>query len=305
MISQKNSILAGILAIASLAVGPVQAELESEIVTRFSGLGKGLDPLTIRFSPLDSRFALARDGKKNFVVDLKNETLREPGRGELLQWVGRQILVGKEGRYSLLDPNLNQVVGIESFSPSTHAQPYTLQGRGKSARVVETATGKTIYKAGLGKGIYGLEVSGNGKRLLVYRGDADYVAIDRESKKKFDLPTGPDPDNDEWLFSSWKWDASGRHVIGTTAFPVPGPEGKEHGAVGKTEIYLYSVESKGLEKIDLPPKIRNKNVDILDAGLNGQLFVRVSIESPEYRSEGAWVLRILPHEHQTAAVPHS
>ncbi|MEM7386459.1 MAG: hypothetical protein AAF514_16075 [Verrucomicrobiota bacterium] len=303
MIPLKHLLRSFVFATGLVALGPVHAQLESEIVTRFSGLGKGLDPLTVRFSPTDARFALARDGKKNVIVDLKEELMLEPGRGEMLQWVGDRILVAKEGRYSLLEPGGSDAVAIESAQPSIHAKPYALQGRGKSARVVDTATGKTIYKPGFGKGIYGLEISGNAERLLVYRGDADYVAIDRETKKKIPLPSGPDPENKEWLFSSWKWDADGQHVIGTVAFPVPGPEGREGGLSGKTDIYLYHLETKRLQKINLPSELRNKNVEVLDAGLDGKLFVRVWVESPEYRSEGAWVLRILPHRPETAAVP--
>ncbi len=279
---------------------PATAQLQSQIIKKFPAFGKSGEPVKVKFCPLDPSKVLAHVGQRECVIDVvKGKVQHFTQPGELVDWIGDQILMKNGDQYSLiqkdtLKPSKVAPLGAPALAQATATittEKPVLLGRGREARVVRASDQKVLMKPPFRKGIYGFESNTQNTKWLLYYGDADYILYDVATKKKIALPKTPNP-QDRVGFSAWKFSEDGS-LIAEQGLPPEGVNPEAEEAVGRTRLFRFDLTRNVLEAIALPQELSNKALEVLDSGLRGHLFIGASTQGEKAANHGAYVLKIL------------
>jgi hypothetical protein len=149
--------------------------------------------------------------------------------------------------------------------------PFKLQGRGSKAKIV-TAEGKVVIEADDRIGIYGCSVSPDGRRVLIYYGDADYDVMTPKTGEMIRLPRWPP--GESVLGFSWLW-IDDQTLVGVSGKTVPrddqvGP-GREEPNISRSLLYLYDLNERKLSEVELPRALKTKVVSVSAVDATGKL----------------------------------
>lgn len=153
-------------------------------------------------------------------------------------------------------------VPLEEASPPTQKReppPLQLRGRGSMGRIVD-ANGNIVMSAVPGKSIYGLSLTPDQKKALIYFGDAEnsVVSVDR-LKTIAKPPTRPDAPDDATGFSWFILDDD--HLIGQADLPSLEPtEGltasEADGLPPRgTLVYIYTITTDAMTPVEIDDSV--------------------------------------------------
>lgn len=139
------------------------------------------------------------------------------------------------------------------------ALPFKLLGGGtESARVVD-ADGKVLFASTATMGIYGLDVSPNKKRFVVWLGDGKSRVFEPHSGFVLDLPASPGQPN-RVGFGGWRWlsddllvDTSGVLALDEAGKPLGGCEGHN---LSSTQMFAFRVSTRALSLVRKPESVK-------------------------------------------------
>lgn len=184
-------------------------------------------------------------------------------------------------------PLYELVKTTSNFDPITDAKkqeslPFRMFGSGGIGKIVDN-NGKIIAQSDANNGIFGCKISPDQKRIVIYRGDADFDLIEPSTGEKSRLPQQPEGDN-VLGFSSWNW-TSNETLVGISGKTIPFSDDqvgtdREEPIISRSIIYVYDLKTRTTSEVALPFGLRSKTVSISAVDDAGNVQLR-----PEGREE--------------------
>ena len=261
-------------------------------------------PRWARFSPANPNSILLEVDGRGYLATLPQGTIRRIADGNLpVGWLGGTLVVDQSGTFKLLDPDnltpaTDVIVGsvplprtygpgrrmrfvsalsgdaastIPSVIPDADTTGFAMFAREEAGFSVVNETqvigvgGRVVFTAE--KKIYGIAVSPDDYKLVLYFGNRDYVLFNRLSQRTSVLPTE---------IETWTWLPDGTTLLGE----VTEPASLRYEAVGRTQLYLYEAGG-GLVGIELPAPLDNAALRILDVSTEGHVLFEAEQVVPE------------------------
>ncbi len=147
-----------------------------------------------------------------------------------------------------------------------------------TGRNVVDADGRVLFRGG--KKIYGISLSPDTYKLVVYYGNTEHVLFNRLTRRTALLPSS---------IHAWSWLPDSGTLLGEIS--LGGKPGREE--VTSTDLYVYEPAGARLERIKLPPPARGVALKILDISTDGQILVEAERVVPEPAYLGLMVLELL------------
>lgn len=154
--------------------------------------------------------------------------------------------------------------------------PFRIFASGGIGKIVDAA-GNVIVQSDAKNGIFACEVSPNQKRIVVYRGDADYDVITPRTGETIRLPQQP-PGENMLGFGSWHW-VDDDTLVGVSGQVIPfrddqvGPE-REEPNIAQSTLYVYKLSERKLARVEVPTALRSKTFSVNAVDPSGKVQLR-------------------------------
>lgn len=275
-------------------------------------------PQWARFSPTNPQMLLLDIDNRGYLAMLPQGITREIGKGLLpVGWLG-QIVVGRDqkGRFKFLDAetltspdkitlgpvSLPWNFGKDrrlwfdfAFSvshntaiqgPKNKGQAFTTREEkadllidpNSGYRNIIDKTGKLVFKGE--KRIYGITISPDTYKLIVYYGNTEHVLFNRLTGSIMKLPA---------TIEEWTWLPDNSTLLGQVSVSLDA----RFEIVAYTKLYVYELRSGDLKHIKLPQRLRTTALRILDVSTGGQFIVLAEQVVPESVYLGVMVLELV------------
>jgi hypothetical protein len=174
---------------------------------------------------------------------------------------------------------VNVAFDPDAEAKSKIAEPYRLIGQGSGAAKIVDKSGKVVLEADPKVGIYGCSVSPDGEHIAVDCASAGSIILEPKTGNKITLPKRP-PGENKFVFESWYWiddntlvAESGDHKLDVLGRPV-----KSDDNVSQSRLYLYSLNQKQLDEVQLPKDLGAKVFSIAYVSSKG--YVHLVTDDP-------------------------
>lgn len=153
-------------------------------------------------------------------------------------------------------------------------KPFRLLGQGSGSAKIVNKAGNVVLEADPKVGIYGCEVSPNGKQLTAYFASEGSIILEPETGTKIALPKRP-PGEHKFVFEHWSWiddntlvSASGDQKLDAKGNPV-----REEANVAQSRLYLYDISHQQLTEVQLPKDFGVKIFSISAVSSKGYVYL--------------------------------
>ncbi|MEZ0469749.1 hypothetical protein [Luteimonas salinilitoris] len=147
-----------------------------------------------------------------------------------------------------------------------------------NASTVVDAAGGVLFRGD--KKIYGVSLSPDAYKLLVYYGNTEHVLFNRLTKHTTRLPP---------IIHAWTWLPDSSTLIGEISLSGE----PAHEEVDSTDLYIYDLAGAKLDQVGLPSFVRGAALKILDVSVEGHILVEAERVTPEPAYLGLMVLELL------------
>ncbi|MEJ7618483.1 MAG: hypothetical protein WKF30_16300 [Pyrinomonadaceae bacterium] len=145
-------------------------------------------------------------------------------------------------------------------------------------RNIVDASGRVVFRGD--KQIYGISLSPDDYKILVYYGNTEYVLFNRLTRRTTQLPP---------TIHAWTWLPDSSTLLGEVS--LSGQPSREE--VTSTELYIYELAGARLARIALPPPLRGVALKILDVSAKGHILVEAERVVPKPAYLGLTILEVL------------
>jgi hypothetical protein len=142
---------------------------------------------------------------------------------------------------------------------------------------VVNASGRVVFQGN--KKIYGITLSPDGYKMLVYYGNTEYVLFNLLTRRSIRLPP---------TIHAWTWLTDSSTLLGDVSVSQPNRE-----EVTATELYIYELASARLSRIALPASVRGVALKILDVSQEGTILVEAERVVPTPSYLGLMILEVV------------
>lgn len=231
---------------------------------------------------------VARDNKGHFrllgPVDLtpaKTMTV-----GELsLPWPfgkGRRLLfdvaLSETASAGFLPRSQDAVINENSLVANVTRAGLSINAKNGGREVVDPS-GTIVFRGD--KKIYGIMLSPDGHKLIVYFGNTDYVLVNRLTGRATKLPA---------TIEEWNWLPDSSTLLGHVSISPADPS---HEVVTGTELYLFEPAGKRCRRIKVPFEFRDAALRVLNVSRSGEVLVEAERVVPEFVYLGLFVFGIV------------
>ena len=147
-----------------------------------------------------------------------------------------------------------------------------------AGRDVLDASGQVVFRGS--KKIYGIALSPDAYRLIVYYGNTEYVLFNRLTGRRINLPA---------TMHAWVWLPDSTTLLGEVSITADNRVEE----VARTELYVFETVGQRLARINLPSPVQGASLRILDVSTSGEILVEAERVVPEYAYLGLMVYELV------------
>lgn len=174
----------------------------------------------------------------------------------------------------------NKLVAVPDFDLTQHLSNSVIPSYAKyvtpSSNIeIRSPDGRLLYKASADNPFLGIKTIEGGKHIAINRGDGRYRLIDVDTLDSVDLSSVPPVERP--IGFSWNWfnpkTLVGVAGIGYAESAQPNGRCCDQHVVASSLLYLYKIENRSIEKVNLSPSLKGLVFDIGKTTQDGHIEI--------------------------------